>query len=75
MFLLFNQHDHGTGLTPAEEDEWMTLFDGKTLNGWEKLVVKKVNGKSSMVLVLEHLRCSSAPKAIQKFSLSSRGPH
>ena len=27
----------GTGLTPAEEDEWMTLFDGKTLNGWEKV--------------------------------------
>ena len=31
-----------TGLT-AEEDEWITLFDGKTLNGWKRLAVTKVN--------------------------------
>ena len=26
-----------TGLAAAEEDTWITLFDGKTLNGWEKV--------------------------------------
>jgi len=25
------------GFTAAEEDTWITLFDGKTLNGWEKV--------------------------------------
>jgi len=25
------------GFTAAEEDTWTTLFDGKTLNGWEKV--------------------------------------
>jgi hypothetical protein len=26
-----------TGVTAAEEDKWITLFDGETLNGWEKV--------------------------------------
>lgn len=37
IFFLIASMIMSTGFTAAEEDKWIALFDGKTLNGWEKV--------------------------------------
>lgn len=37
IFFLIASMIMSTGFTAVEEDKWIALFDGKTLNGWEKV--------------------------------------
>ena len=61
--------------TKAQDSEWVSLFDGKTLEGWEKVGNERACGKSTRDHCVgpDLRRCWSAPRGrIRTFAIDAR---